>query len=426
MGNNQLPESEKIRSTQSYEPGVIFTEEPYVYVVNDEYIGKKKDVSFPDINCNERRFNDLISSMLYSRVVKLSNTVTIKALFNIELLTVLLYKEKWNNDKTRSASFIEITKQLRLSKLNHSYNPNTNPVFDEKKITLYATKKIQHNDELTMSYGFTANCYWNGNIEEHYFFKCGYETYCLECGKNDFSAENINIRNKFLQKLQNQLSEMDQCDDNGAQTFSEYQIKCINIMLTIYKAVVQICNTLVNALLLEFLNHLDQSIYHYYLDLVVIQIEEVVKQKKGDSGLMFMPIAEHFLFTKEYTKSSEYYHKEMIARILGGLNQLRGSLLANPIKQFYVLKPNYRKISSSLVASQAPHFEGKSVFNKQFCDLSTDSFKGKYLVLFFYPLDFTFVCPTEICAFSDRFKEFKDINCELVAVSTDSHFSHLA
>jgi peroxiredoxin (alkyl hydroperoxide reductase subunit C) len=47
-------------------------------------------------------------------------------------------------------------------------------------------------------------------------------------------------------------------------------------------------------------------------------------------------------------------------------------------------------------------------------------------VLFFYPLDFTFVCPTEIIAFSDRVKEFRDKNCDVVACSVDSHFSHLA
>lgn len=46
--------------------------------------------------------------------------------------------------------------------------------------------------------------------------------------------------------------------------------------------------------------------------------------------------------------------------------------------------------------------------------------------MFFYPLDFTFVCPTEIIAFSDRIKEFKDLNTEVVGVSVDSHFSHLA
>ncbi|XP_058864124.1 peroxiredoxin-1-like isoform X2 [Acipenser ruthenus] len=50
----------------------------------------------------------------------------------------------------------------------------------------------------------------------------------------------------------------------------------------------------------------------------------------------------------------------------------------------------------------------------------------KYVVFFFYPLDFTFVCPTEITAFSDRVSDFKKINCEVIAASTDSQFSHLA
>ena len=52
--------------------------------------------------------------------------------------------------------------------------------------------------------------------------------------------------------------------------------------------------------------------------------------------------------------------------------------------------------------------------------------QGKYVVLFFYPLDFTFVCPTEITAFSDRFAEFDSINTVILGVSVDSQFSHLA
>jgi alkyl hydroperoxide reductase subunit AhpC len=53
------------------------------------------------------------------------------------------------------------------------------------------------------------------------------------------------------------------------------------------------------------------------------------------------------------------------------------------------------------------------------------SILGKYVVLFFYPLDFTFVCPTEIIQFSDRAKEFRDINCEIVGLSIDSQFTHM-
>ncbi|XP_030807514.1 thioredoxin-dependent peroxide reductase, mitochondrial [Camarhynchus parvulus] len=78
------------------------------------------------------------------------------------------------------------------------------------------------------------------------------------------------------------------------------------------------------------------------------------------------------------------------------------------------------------VTQHAPAFKGTAVVNEEFKELSLDDFKGKYLVLFFYPLDFTFVCPTEIVAFSNKAKEFRDVNCEVVAVSVDSHFTHLA
>uniref|UniRef100_A0A3B3C943 Thioredoxin-dependent peroxide reductase, mitochondrial n=1 Tax=Oryzias melastigma TaxID=30732 RepID=A0A3B3C943_ORYME len=74
----------------------------------------------------------------------------------------------------------------------------------------------------------------------------------------------------------------------------------------------------------------------------------------------------------------------------------------------------------------APAFKATAVHNGEFKDLSLADFKGKYLVLFFYPLDFTFVCPTEIISFSDKANEFHDINCEVVGVSVDSHFTHLA
>lgn len=74
----------------------------------------------------------------------------------------------------------------------------------------------------------------------------------------------------------------------------------------------------------------------------------------------------------------------------------------------------------------APAFKGQAVVNQDFKEIQLSDYKGKYLVLFFYPLDFTFVCPTEIIAFSDRIKEFKDLGAEVVGVSVDSHFSHLA
>jgi len=75
----------------------------------------------------------------------------------------------------------------------------------------------------------------------------------------------------------------------------------------------------------------------------------------------------------------------------------------------------------------APDFDGTAVVKGgAFKNIKLSDYKGKYVVLFFYPLDFTFVCPTEIIAFNDRIQEFRKINCELIACSTDSHFCHLA
>ncbi|XP_047459076.1 thioredoxin-dependent peroxide reductase, mitochondrial [Mugil cephalus] len=81
---------------------------------------------------------------------------------------------------------------------------------------------------------------------------------------------------------------------------------------------------------------------------------------------------------------------------------------------------------AAAVTQPAPAFKGTAVVNGEFKDLSLSDFKGKYLVLFFYPLDFTFVCPTEIISFSDKANEFRDVNCAVVGVSVDSHFTHLA
>lgn len=80
-----------------------------------------------------------------------------------------------------------------------------------------------------------------------------------------------------------------------------------------------------------------------------------------------------------------------------------------------------------LVTKQAPDFTAEAVLKDgSFAKLSLSQFKGKYVLLFFYPLDFTFVCPTEIIAFSERAKEFNELGVEVIGVSVDSHFSHLA
>ena len=78
------------------------------------------------------------------------------------------------------------------------------------------------------------------------------------------------------------------------------------------------------------------------------------------------------------------------------------------------------------VGLQAPDFTATAVVDQEFKEISLSQYRGKYVVLFFYPLDFTFVCPTEINAFSDRYDAFKALNTEVLGVSVDSQFSHLA
>lgn len=80
----------------------------------------------------------------------------------------------------------------------------------------------------------------------------------------------------------------------------------------------------------------------------------------------------------------------------------------------------------SLVQKKAPDFETDAVVGTEFKRIKLADFKGKWTVLFFYPLDFTFVCPTEITAFSDRIADFKKLNAEVLGCSVDSKFSHLA
>merc|ERR1712093_610668 len=82
--------------------------------------------------------------------------------------------------------------------------------------------------------------------------------------------------------------------------------------------------------------------------------------------------------------------------------------------------------ASAQIQKPAPHFAGTAVVDGDFKKISLDDYKGQWLVFFFYPLDFTFVCPTEIIAFSDRVEEFKAIGAEVVGCSVDSEFSHLA
>ena len=83
---------------------------------------------------------------------------------------------------------------------------------------------------------------------------------------------------------------------------------------------------------------------------------------------------------------------------------------------------------SAQVTQQAPDFTAVAVMpdNSFKEDFTLSAFRGKYVLLFFYPLDFTFVCPSEIIAFDKALARFKEKNCEVIAVSVDSQYSHWA
>ncbi len=82
---------------------------------------------------------------------------------------------------------------------------------------------------------------------------------------------------------------------------------------------------------------------------------------------------------------------------------------------------------STLVNRPAPDFKATAVMaDGSFKDVKLSDYQGKYVLLFFYPLDFTFVCPSEIIAHDHRLKEFEDRNVQVIGVSIDSHFSHFA
>ncbi len=81
----------------------------------------------------------------------------------------------------------------------------------------------------------------------------------------------------------------------------------------------------------------------------------------------------------------------------------------------------------SLVTKPAPDFQAKAVMpDGSFEEITLSQYRGKYVILFFYPLDFTFVCPTEIIAFDRHLEEFEKRNCQVIGVSVDSEYSHWA
>jgi peroxiredoxin (alkyl hydroperoxide reductase subunit C) len=78
------------------------------------------------------------------------------------------------------------------------------------------------------------------------------------------------------------------------------------------------------------------------------------------------------------------------------------------------------------VQQRAPDFTATAVVGGAFKQIKLSDYRGRYVVLFFYPLDFTFVCPTEIVGFDTKVAEFEKRGAQVIAVSVDSHFTHLA
>ena len=82
---------------------------------------------------------------------------------------------------------------------------------------------------------------------------------------------------------------------------------------------------------------------------------------------------------------------------------------------------------STLVTQKAPDFVAAAVMaDNSFGEIRLSDYRGRYTLLFFYPLEFTFVCPSEILAFNRKAEEFKKKDCQLIGISVDSHFTHLA
>lgn len=102
------------------------------------------------------------------------------------------------------------------------------------------------------------------------------------------------------------------------------------------------------------------------------------------------------------------------------------------MKMFKILLAAALAFSSTVEAlpkprSKAPQFANlNAVKDGEFTTVSLDDYKGKYVVLVFYPFDFTYVCPTELISFSENVQKFRDLGAEVLGVSTDSHFTHLA
>lgn len=81
---------------------------------------------------------------------------------------------------------------------------------------------------------------------------------------------------------------------------------------------------------------------------------------------------------------------------------------------------------NSIINSSVPEFKVQAFHNGKFITVNNDYIAGKWAVFFFYPADFTFVCPTELVDIAEKYDKFKDMGVEILSVSTDTHFVHKA
>lgn len=81
---------------------------------------------------------------------------------------------------------------------------------------------------------------------------------------------------------------------------------------------------------------------------------------------------------------------------------------------------------NTIINTKVPDFKVQAYHNKAFKEITQDSLRGKWSILFFYPADFTFVCPTELGDMADKYSEFQKMGVEVYSVSTDTHFTHKA
>jgi len=113
--------------------------------------------------------------------------------------------------------------------------------------------------------------------------------------------------------------------------------------------------------------------------------------------------------------------------VVACLGEKKAVAAANPHAGGHAMAmPTASAAASAEIGSPAPLFTLDGVVNQEMKKISLHDYKGKWVVLFFYPGDFTFVCPTEIKGFNKALAEFKKVNAEVLAVSVDSVFSHLA